>query len=235
MKTIAIVNAKGGTGKTTTAVNLAASFAERGYETLLIDLDPKSDATISCQTRPDTLSVANGLGEIAARYAYVVIDTPPELGEITNKALSVADLVIVPTDTGMFSLRAASQCLHFIEENYKDLSVWCLSTLFKPRTRFGRDCREELGKLFGNHLFETRIHTTVKIQEAQATGQPITLYARDSRGFTDYHSFTEEVLKKALSTSKARPKAFSSYTEDSDHDKPKGVDLDEFDRLTQDL
>ena len=235
MKTIAIVNAKGGTGKTTTAVNLAASFAEKGFTTLLIDLDPKADATISCQTRPDLLSLATRLDEMAAQYAYVVIDTPPELADTTNRAIAVSDLVIVPTDTGMFSLRAASQCLHFIEENFQNLPVWCLSTLFKPRTRFGKDCREELGKLFGNQLFETRIHTTVKIQEAQAMGQPITLYSRDSRGFTDYQSFTEEVLKKALPTSKGRAKALSSYTEDSDHEKVKGVDLEDFDRLTQDL
>lgn len=45
MRTVAVVNRKGGSGKTTTAVNLAAALAERGLPTLLVDLDPQGSAT----------------------------------------------------------------------------------------------------------------------------------------------------------------------------------------------
>ena len=53
MRTIAIINRKGGCGKTTTAVSLAAALGEAGRRTLLVDLDPQGSASSWLWTRPD--------------------------------------------------------------------------------------------------------------------------------------------------------------------------------------
>jgi len=81
---IAITNQKGGVGKTTTSVNLAASLAELGRRVLLVDLDPQGNATMGCGVDKGKL----------AQTVYHVLLGMAELGEVQISAKSCAcDLV----------------------------------------------------------------------------------------------------------------------------------------------
>ena len=68
MRTIAVTNQKGGSGKTTTAVNLAAALGEKGEHVLVIDLDPQASATSWFGLTPDArglIDVFTGNGNLA--------------------------------------------------------------------------------------------------------------------------------------------------------------------------
>ena len=108
---IAIGNEKGGTGKTTAAVNLAALAAAAGHDVILVDGDPHQQSSARWAARRDEFhpeamrvnsvgltgrTMERGLQDLARRYGVVVVDTGASDGPEIRGAAVVADVLLVP-------------------------------------------------------------------------------------------------------------------------------------------
>jgi chromosome partitioning protein len=121
MLTIALVSQKGGAGKSTLALHLAAEAAERGRRVLLIDLDPQGNVSAWGDRRgarpPDVSAESPANLDRALRraevegYELTVLDTAPHADQTALRAARAADLVLVPCRPATFDLEAVQATL----------------------------------------------------------------------------------------------------------------------------
>lgn len=252
MRTIAIANQKGGCGKTTVSINLAACLAREGRRTLLVDMDPQGHCALGLAVPEDQIELSihdvltrrNGdsidltrciwqitanfdlapattalaefepgvvghpdardrlssvLTAVSEKYDFVLIDCPPHIGLLTHNALSAASEVIIPVDTGYFSLQGLSKQLETLEKlrggRERPLEIRILANLYDVRTKLGREILSELKRKFGPMMCHTFINFNTKLREGASFGQPITEYDPGSMGYRDFIRLARELMQ----------------------------------------
>lgn len=246
MIVVSISNQKGGSGKSTTAVNLSAYMALAGKRVLLIDLDPQGSLTthlgidkkslektmydvmlgqanlaeviISTETPRLYIAPTNNLlgkaefelfqqeerasildSKIAKLdYDYVIIDTPPNLYNLTLNALMASDTILIPIDSTFYALEGLAVIIELLDmiESELDHSLTrrYLLTKYDSRTNLSKEVEGKLRELFGDAVFKTVIPANIRLAVAPSYGKPIYAVDPESIGAQAYNKLAEEFL-----------------------------------------
>ncbi len=185
---ISILNQKGGVGKTTISINLAAAYALKGKKVLLIDADPQDSALDwAAKREADSIFTVIGMSKpiihkeihsFTGEYEHIIIDGPPRVYDVSRSAIVASNAVILPVQPSPYDIWAAEDVVNLIKEvseplaEYKQIKCAFLINRIIKNTAIGRDVRSALDA-FNMPVLDTMINQRVVYAETAASGLSI--------------------------------------------------------------
>ena len=201
MAILVIANLKGGSGKTTMAVNLASALPAG-----LIDADPQQSARAVLGDAVASLPLADRRGISAwvarirskATEGHVLIDLPPSLGEVTQAAMLLADLCLIPVSPSALDLRAAAQCLDLWKaakaSRHAEPPCLLVPVRVDKRTRPGREIAAAL-KALGQPVAPS-LGSRADFVLSAAAGEPVIEFAPRSIAAAEVKALAKFIRRK---------------------------------------
>ena len=205
---IAILNSKGGTGKTTLATNIAGCLHKRGHSVLIVDSDPQGSARDWYEAQPEGADLPPVVGVdrpvlhkkipmITGTYEYVIIDGVAKLEKITASAVKAADFVLIPVKHSGFDMWAVESLVESIEARR-------VLTDGKPDAAFVISCQTKGSRLarsvdgalsdFGLPILKARTTQRVAYEEAGGFGLTVLDLAGRNKAANEIEAITNELL-----------------------------------------
>ncbi len=184
MKVIAVLNQKGGSGKTTIATHLARALQLGGADVLLVDSDPQGSARDWAAVREDQPVTVVGIDRPTierdlkniAQKDYVVIDGAPQAADLAVSAIKSADFILIPVQPSPYDIWATADLVDLVKQRIeltdgKLQAAFVVSRAIKG-TRIGQDVTEAL-KGYGLPVLESRITQRVIYPGTAAAGKTV--------------------------------------------------------------
>ena len=204
---IAVINQKGGTGKTTLALNLAAGLARRA-PTAVVDADPQRSISqwIAMGEGENALPVATPIGaapvatiaHLKQSHRYVVVDCPPAVqGPVIDAVMAAADLVLIPVLPSPLDLWASvemSALVSLAQQKNRALQAYLILNQVETRNALSRVMQQAVAEL-DVPLLQASLQRRAAYRSAAVEG--VSVYALGSRGLqavADIEAIIEELL-----------------------------------------
>jgi chromosome partitioning protein len=218
-KVISIFNQKGGSGKSTSSMNIAGTLGLRGLRTLVIDMDPQATSSrwYACATEENpfpgtvfslaqmfanekdkTVRLSSVLKPHMENFDVIVIDCPPAIeSPIPSSAMLVSDLAIIPiipAPVDMWAAVAAQQLALNVKEINQTLEIRTLANMTQKNTKMARDVIAKLERNEEIPLFKTRIGLRSAFRDSQIIGQTVHKVQGASQAIIEIESLVEEII-----------------------------------------
>jgi chromosome partitioning protein len=202
---ISFLNQKGGVGKSTLSINVAACLGILKQKVLLIDADKQGTASTWASLRGESgfeavsmsrENMARDAMRLAAGYDFTIIDGPPQAETISRSCIVASDLVVVPIEPGGASRWSSELTIRQLQEAQElKPSLKCGFVISRKigGTILGRETRA-LAADGGIAIFETEIEQRIAYAEALTMGKTIFEWADGSAAAREIQSLTHELL-----------------------------------------
>ena len=214
---IAVFNQKGGSGKSTTSMNLAGALALRGNKVMVCDMDPQGtsmrwfSASDSEKPFPATVISLSGMGKKshlglephADNYDYIIVDCPPSIeSPVPESVMLVSDMALIPTvpspadlwavvaaiELGKLSQRRNELLrLHVVANMVQDMSV--TRAMLKMM-----ESDEDEAALKDAPLLKTRLRLRPAYRDSLALGTTVHGVPRATEAIKEVEALTDEVI-----------------------------------------